>query len=145
MNLHQLVKVTTRSKKRLGRGTGSGKGKTSGRGTKGQKARGRVAAGFIGGTLPLYKRLPFRRGLGNPKRTPPMVPLSLSRLEQFATGSVVGLTELIEAGIIKEKATKYGVKIVGTGQINKKLTVKLPTSASAAAKIEKTGGKVIGG
>ncbi len=69
MKLHQLSVVSHRSKKRVGRGLGSGKGKTGGRGTKGQKARGKIALGFIGGTLPLYKKLPYRRGLGNAKQT----------------------------------------------------------------------------
>lgn len=66
MKLNQLIKVKTKNKKRLGRGIGSGKGKTAGRGTKGQKARGKIPAGFVGAT-PLYKKLPLRRGKGNPK------------------------------------------------------------------------------
>ncbi|MBI4036959.1 50S ribosomal protein L15 [Candidatus Daviesbacteria bacterium] len=146
MKLHKLTKVTTRSKKRIGRGLGSGKGKTGGRGTKGQKARGRVAAGFIGGTLPIYKKIPFRRGLGNPKRSTKMVPMALSKLELFTTGSTVDLQGLIDKGLILEKqAKKFGVKIVGNGEISKKLTIALPTTASAKTAIEKAGGKVVSG
>lgn len=143
MNLHQLPKVTARSKKRIGRGLGSGKGKTGGRGTKGQKARGKIALGFIGGTLPLYKRLPYRRGLGNSKQTPKFVVVSLSKLASFPAGTVVDLESLIEHKIVTEKEIrKSGVKIVGSGEAPKGLIMKLPTSASVAGKIEKAGGKL---
>lgn len=144
MKLHTLTKVTTRSKKRIGRGLGSGKGKTGGRGTKGQKARGKVAAGFIGGTLPIYRKLPFRRGLGNPKRSSKALTITLSKLDIFAAGSTVDLQSLIDKGLILEKqAKKFGVKIVGDGKISHKITVTLPTTASAKAAIEKAGGKVV--
>lgn len=143
MKLHQLEKVTLTSKKRMGRGLGSGKGKTGGRGTKGQKARGKVSLGFIGGTLPMYKKLPYRRGLGNPKRSAKPAVVQLSKLSVFAAGSEVGLESLIERKIVTEKEVrKSGVKIVGSGEVPKGLIVKLPTSASVAEKIEKTGGKV---
>lgn len=143
MKLHQLPGIAKRAKKRIGRGLGSGKGKTGGRGTKGQKARGKVALGFIGGTLPLYKKLPYRRGLGNPKQTPKPVVVALSRLASLKTGAVVDMQSLVEHKIVTEKEIqKSGVKIVGSGEAPKGLIVKLPTSASAAGKIEKAGGKV---
>lgn len=146
MELDKLSKVTARPKKRLGRGTGSGKGKTAGRGTKGQKARENVPAGFIGGTLPLYRKLPFRRGLGNLKRSADTLTVSLEKLSAFGDNSTVDLQGLIDLKIINSKdAKKRGVKIVGNGEIKVSLTVALPISSSAAAKIEKAGGKIVCG
>ncbi len=129
-------------KKRLGRGIGSGRGKTAGRGTKGQKARGKIPASFIGGTLPLYKRLPFRRGLGNRKTLSNALPLSLIKLAKLPAKTVVDLDKLIEEKIILRKKALRGVKILGMGPIEKALTVKLPVSKSAREAIEKAGGKV---
>jgi len=144
MKLHELSKIVTKSKKRIGRGIGSGKGKTAGRGTKGQKARGKIALGFIGGTLPLYKKLPFRRGLRNPGTTTKMIPVPLSKLTKFKSGKNIDLQSLIDLKIVKEKnARKYGVKITGEGTIRVPLTVLMPTTNSAAQKIEKAGGKVV--
>lgn len=144
MNLHEVIAIKKSSKKRVGRGLGSGKGKTSGRGTKGQKARGKVSLGFIGGTLPLYRKLPFRRGLGNPKRSVKMILIPLSQLNVFKDGSVVDLESLIQAGITKKgDAQKYGVKVVGGGELEKKLTVKLSATSSAIAKIEQVGGQIV--
>jgi large subunit ribosomal protein L15 len=145
MRLNELLKIKDRSAKRLGRGTGSGKGKTAGRGTKGQKARGSVPKGFIGGTLPLYKKLPYRRGLGNSKRSPKAVAISLSKLAEFKAGATVSLQNLVETGMISEKDASTGVKVVGNGEIGVNLTVELPVTRSAAAKIEKAGGKVVNG
>lgn len=143
MKLHQLPKITDRAKKRPGRGLGSGKGKTGGRGTKGQKARGKISLGFIGGTLPLYKKLPYRRGLGNAKQTIKPVVIPLSKLASLKIGTVVDLGSLIENKIVTAKEIrKFGVKIVGSGESPKGLIMKLPTSASAAGKIEKAGGKI---
>lgn len=143
MRLHEMKKITAKSKKRIGRGIGSGKGKTGGRGTKGQKARGKVALGFIGGTLPLYKKLPFKRGFGNPKRSPKPITIALSALSIFPAGATVNLPSLIDRKLIKEKdARKFGIKIMGNGEINKKLIVNLPTSSAAAEKIKEAGGKV---
>lgn len=146
MQLHELIKIKTRSQKRVGRGTGSGKGKTGGRGTKGQKARGKVPAGFIGGTLPIYKKLPFRRGLGNPKRAAKITPIPLSKLANLPAGSLVDMQSLINSKIITAKdAAKKGVKVVGNGELNIPLEIRLPISASAAKKVEKAGGKVANG
>lgn len=144
MKFEQLVKTVSKSKKRVGRGLGSGKGKTAGRGTKGQKARGKVALGFIGGTLPMYKKFPFKRGIGNPKRSAKMVTLSLGKLAVFTEGATVDLQSVVEKGLVSESnAKKYGVKITGMGEVTKNLAVKLPVSGQAAVKIEKAGGKVI--
>lgn len=144
MELHNLIKTVSKSKKRLGRGLGSGKGKTSGRGMKGQKARGKTALGFIGGTLPLYKKFPFRRGLGNPKRTAKPVLINLDKLKVFSSGLEVDLAGLIEKRLISEKEAKQrGVKIIGKEEINIPLTVKIPVSSAAGEQIEKAGGKVI--
>ena len=140
MKLHQLLKVKTRDKKRVGRGLGSGKGKTAGRGTKGQKARGKIPVGFVG-SLPLYKKLPLRRGLGNPKLSLKMKPISLSALNKFSAKSVVDLAGLIKMKIISPKDAKFGVKILG-GNIEKSLIVKLPVSVSARKSIEQHGGKI---
>ncbi|KKS71319.1 50S ribosomal protein L15 [Candidatus Daviesbacteria bacterium RIFCSPLOWO2_01_FULL_43_38] len=143
MKLHQLPRISKIAKKRVGRGLGSGKGKTGGRGTKGQKARGKIALGFIGGTLPLYKKLPYRRGLGNAKQTPKPVVIPLSKLASLKIGSVVDLESLIEHKIVTAKEIrKSGVKIVDNGEAPKGIIMKLPTSASAAGKIEKAGGKI---
>lgn len=142
MKLHQLMKITSRPKKRIGRGTGSGKGKTAGRGTKGQKARGKVALGFIGGTLPLYKKLPFRRGVGNPKQSLKPVLVPLSKLSAFKAGSTIDLQGLIENKTVAERAKKVGVKILNSGNIDRSLNMRVPVSASAATKIKKAGGKV---
>lgn len=146
MKLHQLIPTTTRSKKRLGRGIGTGRGKTAGRGTKGAKARGKMPLGFIGGTLPLYKKLPFRRGLGNPRVSAKMLPINVSSLAILKPRSKVDIEILIQSGIVKEsKIKKVGVKIVGKGDLNIPLTVLLPISKSAAAVILKAGGKIQGG
>jgi large subunit ribosomal protein L15 len=151
MKLDQLLKIKARSDKRVGRGLGSGKGKTAGRGTKGQKARGSVPKGFIGGTLPLYKKLPMARGRGgkgghNMLSRSHAVALSLSKLATFKAGSLVNLQSLVEANLVSGKdARQYGVKIVNNGEISVNLTVELPVSKSAAEKIEKAGGKVVNG
>ncbi len=143
MKLESLPKVVARSKKRPGRGLGSGKGKTGGRGQKGQKARGSIALGFIGGTLPMYKKLPYRRGLGNAKVSPKLRPLSLARLAALKQGTVVDLACLIDNRIVKEKDIKHvGIKIVGSGEVSKGLVIRLPISAKAASIVEKEGGKI---
>lgn len=126
-------------KKRLGRGIGSGKGKTAGRGTKGQKARGKIPAAFTG-SLPLYKKLPLRRGLGNPTKSAKPKTLSLSELNVFPARSTVDIEQLIKAKVLSEKEARRGVKILATGSLKKALTVKLPVSKSAREKIAKEGG-----
>lgn len=140
MKMYHLLKTNARSKKRLGRGLGSGKGKTGGRGSKGQKARGKIPVGFVG-SLALYKKLPLRRGLGNPNISSKLKPISLSVLNKFSPKSIVDLDELLKLKIIKPKDLKAGVKILG-GKIEKALIVKLPTSSLAKKAIEEKGGKI---
>ncbi|OGE25960.1 50S ribosomal protein L15 [Candidatus Daviesbacteria bacterium RIFCSPLOWO2_02_FULL_40_8] len=145
MKLHQLPKLAARSGKRLGRGAGSGKGKTSARGTKGQKARGKVALGFIGGTLAIYKKLPFKRGLGNSKVSPKFLPVSVEKLSIFKSGTEITVALLIESKIVDPKdALTKGVKLVGKSDLRVPLNVVLPTTASAKSTIIKAGGKVLG-
>ncbi len=123
---------------RRGRGHGSGNGKTAGKGHKGQKARsGAPRTGFEGGQMPLYRRIP-KRGFKN-RNTLDIVAINVSALEGFDNDSVVDIDALIEAGIIKNP--KDGVKILGNGELTKKLTVKASAfSASAKEKIEALGG-----
>lgn len=144
MQLHTLVRVTTKKKRRLGLGHGSGRSKTSGRGTKGQKARRNIALSFEGGALPLIKRMPFLRGKmrNKPFNTTPVV-LNVGALSSLSKGSVVDIKSLAEAGLVKEKEAKRdGIKILGNGDLTVALTVKLPVSQTAKEKIEKAGGKV---
>ncbi|TSC64714.1 MAG: large subunit ribosomal protein L15 [Microgenomates group bacterium Gr01-1014_93] len=130
------------AKKRIGRGLGSGKGKTSGRGSKGQKARGKIKASFTGSGLPFYKKLPLKRGLKNKKVVEKFKIINLNQLEIFANKSTVDIDSLIKLKLISEKDLK-AVKILGNGEIKKVLTVKLPVSGSAKEKIEKAGGEVL--
>ena len=125
--------------KRLGRGIGSGLGKTGGRGHKGQKSRsgGGVRRGFEGGQMPLYRRLP-KRGFKN-RNTKVIVGINVSALERFENDTVVTVETLIEAGIVKNP--RDGVKILGNGELTKKLNVKVDAvSEGAKAKIEAVGG-----
>ncbi len=141
MDLSKLPKIVRRSKKRLGRGHGSGKVKTSGRGTKGQKARGGIKAGFEGGQLALIKRLPLLRGKGrNASMKKSIYAVSVLRLNKFGSGQKVDRPSLKKAGIISDVSQK--VKIIGNGTLKVSLTVNLPCSAGARKSIEKAGGKV---
>lgn len=144
MNLNNLVKTTASSKKRLGRGHGSGRVKTSGRGTKGQKSRGKIKSGFEGGQLPLIKRLPFKKGKGknNPLSKKPII-VNLKYLNLLPKNTVVTKDILIKSKIITfEGNPKSEVKILGEGELTIPLIIKLPCSKSAKVKIEKAGGKV---
>ena len=124
---------------RRGRGHGSGNGKTAGKGHKGQKARsGAPRIGFEGGQMPLYRRLP-KRGFTN-RNTLEIEAINVSELERFENDTVVTIELLMETGIIK--SPKDGVKILGNGELTKKLTVKANAfSEGAKAKIEALGGK----
>ena len=142
MKLHELSPAagSTKEAKRIGRGHGSGQGKTAGKGHKGQKARaGRgMRPGFEGGQMPLQRRLP-KRGFNNIFATE-YATIKVSDLEKFEAGSTVDANALIEKGIIKK--TLDGVKVLGNGTLTKALNVKLTAySASAKEKIEKAGGK----
>ena len=143
MKLHDLkpAEGATTARKRLGRGVGSGLGKTSGRGHKGAKARsgGGKRPGFEGGQMPLTMRLP-KRGFTNKWRVE-YATVNVDRLNIFEDGAVVSPVELIQAGILKN--VQDGVKILGNGEITKKLTVQANKfTASAKEKIEAAGGKV---
>jgi len=124
---------------RRGRGHGSGNGKTAGKGHKGQKARsGAPRPGFEGGQMPLYRRLP-KRGFKN-RNSKEIVGINVSALEVFDNDAVVSVETLIEAGIVKH--ARDGVKILGNGELTKKLTVQANAfSAGAVEKIEAVGGK----
>ena len=124
---------------RRGRGHGSGNGKTAGKGHKGQKARsGATRPGFEGGQMPLYRRIP-KRGFTN-RNTKEIIGINVSALEVFENDTVVTIELLKEAGIVKN--AKDGVKILGNGELTKKLTVQANKfSASAVEKIEAMGGK----
>ena len=142
MNLHELAPVmgSTHVNKRKGRGSATGNGKTAGRGHKGQKARsgGKLRIGFEGGQMPLARRIP-KRGFHN-IFAKPLESVNVSALEKFEDGAVVDAKALLDAGVLS-KCT-YGVKILGNGEITKKLTVKASAfSESAKAKIEAAGGK----
>ena len=142
MKLHELSPAagSTKEAKRKGRGIGTGNGKTAGRGHKGQNARsgGGVRIGFEGGQMPIARRLP-KRGFTN-VFAKPLEAVNVSVLNRFDNGAVVGSEELLAAGILSK--CKYGVKILGNGSIEKKLTVKASAFSEAAKqKIEAAGGK----
>ncbi len=144
MNLNNLAKTTKREKKRLGQGHGSGRVKTSGRGTKGQKARSKIPLYFEGGALPLIKRMPFHRGKGKNKvfKKKPIV-INIEALNLFKKDESIDLKALIAKKIVEEEEAKlYGVKILGNGEIKTSLTIKLPISKQAEEKIKKAGGRV---
>ena len=140
-DLSPAVGATT-SKKRLGRGIGSGLGKTSGKGHKGQWARsgGGVRPGFEGGQMPLIRRIP-KRGFNNHFRKDYSI-VNLSVLENFENGATVDIKELNDKGLIKLVKDSVGLKVLGNGTLTKSLTVKASAfSASAKEAIEKAGGK----
>ena len=141
MNLSELKPAagsTHSANFRVGRGHGSGNGKTAGKGHKGQKARsGAPRPGFEGGQMPLYRRLP-KRGFTN-RNTKDIVSINITELNRFEDGTDVTIETLVENGVIKNP--KDGVKILGNGELTKKLTVKANAfSASAAEKIQALGG-----
>lgn len=142
MKLHEFeaVKGATKNPKRKGRGSASGLGKTAGRGHKGQKARsgGGVRLGFEGGQMPLYRRIP-KRGFTNIFRKE-YVALNVSDLNKIEDGTTVTPALLKELGMVKQ--LKDGVKILGDGELSKKLTVQAQSfTKSAVEKIEAAGGK----
>lgn len=143
MKLHELKpnEYAFKTRKRVGRGPGSGLGKTSGKGHKGQNARsgGGVRPGFEGGQLPLFRRLP-KRGFSNAKFKTVYAVINLSDLNKFEDGAIVTPEILKEMGILKNQLN--GVKVLGNGKLEKKLTVKAHKfSNSAKESIEKMGGK----
>jgi len=143
MQLHELLSVTTKGKRRLGQGHGSGRMKTAGRGTKGQKARYDIPLAFEGGALPLIKRLPFLRGKDRNKSIQPEVTvLNIKNLSSYPANAEVTLESLVQKKLISSRQATKGVKILGDGEIIVALTVKVPASQSAQEKIRKAGGHV---
>ncbi len=140
MNLHELHPApgSTKSKKRVGRGIGSGHGKTSCRGHKGQHARNTVRPGFEGGQTPLHRRLPLKRGFRNPFKKEYAI-VNLSRLAVFDAGTVVTPELLQERRIVDD--IKDGIKILGDGELAKPITVRAHRfSKSAEEKLKACGG-----
>ena len=143
MKLHELrpAEGAVRAKKRLGRGTATGQGKTAGRGQKGQKSRsgGGVRVGFEGGQMPLARRLP-KRGFKNPFRKE-YTEVNVELLNRFENGTEITAEVLKSTGAIS-KIAKDGIKVLGNGNLEKAVTVKAAKlTASAQEKIEKAGGK----
>lgn len=141
MKLNELTSGGNAKAYRKGRGAGSGNGKTAGRGHKGQKARsgGGVRPGFEGGQMPLYRRLP-KRGFNNKRFAPDYIIVNIADLEKFE-GTEVTAKALAEQGIITLPKVNDGLKVLGNGDLTKKLDVKATKfSASAKEKIEKAGG-----
>lgn len=140
MKLHELQasEGSRKVRNRVGRGTSAGNGKTSGRGQKGQKARSKVRMGFEGGQMPLFRRMP-KRGFNNINRKNYAI-VNVETLNKFEDGAEVTPVILVESGVVKNE--KNGVKILGNGELSKKLTVKANKfSASAKAAIEAAGGQ----
>lgn len=144
MELHNLVSISEKSHKRVGRGHGSGRVKTSGRGTKGQKAKRDIPLHFEGGALPLIKRLPFLKGRGKNKtvKANPVI-INLSALESLPAKSTIDIETLVKNKKVKlAEVEGRGIKILGNGPLTKAFTVKLPVSLGAKTQIEKAGGSV---
>ena len=140
MKLNQLENLNATARKRVGRGPGSGTGKTSGKGHKGQNARsgGGVRPGFEGGQLPLFRRL-SKRGFNNYEFRTVYATVNVGDLERFEEGTTVTKELLIEVGLVKKELD--GIKVLGNGELTKKLTVKADKfSSTAKAKIENVGG-----
>ena len=142
MYLHDLSPAggSTHAKKRKGRGHGTGNGKTAGRGHKGQNSRsgGGTRIGFEGGQMPLARRVP-KRGFNN-IFAKPLTAVNVAVLDKFDDGATVGVDELLQSGVLSK--CEYGLKILGNGNVTKKLTVKAAAfSESAKSKIEAAGGK----
>jgi len=147
MKLNKLPKTTDKSKKRVGRGYGSGKGgHTAGRGQKGQKSRSKVGLLFEGTKMrkSLIRRMPMLRGKGKFKSyQKKAVIVNIKYLNLFRKGTKVTVEKLIEKKIVDKKALKNGVKILAGGKLEKSLKVAVPVSKGAKKEIEKAGGKVI--
>lgn len=142
MRLNELkpAEGSVKKKVRLGRGIGSGLGKTAGRGTKGQKARRQIHPMFEGGQTPIHRRLPVKRGFRNPNKVE-YAPVNLALLEKsFESGAEVNPENLLAKGLVPKKSEK--VKVLGFGDITKKLKISAHAfSKSAAEKIQKAGGE----
>ncbi len=145
MKLNELTSSGNAKAYRKGRGPGSGNGKTSGRGHKGQNSRsgGGVRPGFEGGQMPLYRRL-GKRGFNNKRFAKQYIILNVADLEAFENGTTVTAEILADAGILSVPKVNDGIKVLGLGELTKKLTVEaVAFSTSAKEKIEKAGGTVV--
>ena len=141
--LNKLPQSVNNKNKRLGRGGGSGRGKTSGRGTKGQRARGKIPARFEGGQLALIKRLPLYRGRGRNKAfLQKSLVINLKRLNNLPENSEVTADTLVKYKVITQSQAKLPLKILGDGVLSKPLIINLPVSGSARKKIIAIGGQV---
>jgi large subunit ribosomal protein L15 len=143
MQIHNLPSIVKTKKKRLGQGHGSGRVKTSGRGTKGQNARGSMPIYFEGGALSLIKRLPFQRGKDKNKsiKTKPVV-INLDNLSRIPTDKVIDIDTLIAYHVVSDEAKQRGVKLLANGTIRQAYTVHIPASKAASEKIIKAGGSL---
>lgn len=144
MKLHELPKHTKSSAKRIGQGHGSGRGKTAGRGTKGQKARRTIPLAFEGGAVRLNKRLPFLRGKGrNKSRNRQTVVVSVTKLNSLPKNTKVTVDSLVKYKLVKQSdVSAKHVKVVGNGKVTVVLAVSLPVTKSARSAIENAGGTV---
>ena len=145
MKLNELTSSGNAKAFRKGRGVGSGNGKTAGRGHKGQNSRsgGGVRLGFEGGQMPLYRRLP-KRGFNNTRFASHYIEINIQDLEIFADGTTVDSALLADTGILSVAKVNDGIKVLGMGELTKKLVVKAKKfSASAKEKIEKAGGSAL--
>ena len=143
----KLEKIKIKNRKRVGRGYGSGKGgHTVGRGMKGQRSRRNIGVLFEGVKVrkSFVKRLPLRRGKGKFKASDKPIVVKLGYLNILPSGSKVNIDTLVKHGIVKEDDAKAcGVKVLGDGELKKKLTIEVPISVSAAKQVEKAKGKVV--
>lgn len=144
MEISNLPSTIDKKLRRLGQGHGSGRGKTAGRGTKGQKARNSVPAFFEGGALPLTKRMPFLRGRGRNKiikRHP--IAVNIINLSKLPAKSTIDVEFLIKNGVVDSQAKLSGVKLIGNVKIDKAYEIKVPVSSGARKSIESAGGSVL--
>lgn len=144
MNIHTTPSIIDKKKRRLGQGHGSGRSKTSGRGTKGKNARGKVSLTFEGGALPLIKRLPFRRGKNRNKslKLKPII-IDVALLKDLPKNSTIDIPTLVKYKLIDEKEVgRAGVKILGSSAVPHPFIVKVQVSKTVASQIEKMGGQV---
>lgn len=137
-SLTTLSKITKKSLKRVGRGAGSGKGKTAGRGTKGQNARSKISVTHShheGGQRPLFKRLPYRRGKGNRKVSLKSFVLNIEKLDSIPRSAIISIENLTKFGIIKESDSTKRIKILGNMKTADKFKIDLPTSKKLASSL----------
>ncbi len=135
-SLTELKKITKKSLKRVGRGAGSGKGKTTGRGTKGQNARNKISithSHHEGGQRPLFKRLPYRRGKGNRKVSVKPFVINIEKLESWPKSTVISVENLVKFGILKKSETARQIKILGKLNSANNFKIDLPTSQKMAS------------